>query len=235
MGGCTTMSEWGGPRPGAGRKPKQPGKARVTLSTRVSVQSSEQLRAYAKSAGKPLGEVLDAMVSFIARQPAFMLPAAAEPPDGTTVAPLAGLPPDLLNQAFLDLIPGGVAITDTGLVVRLANPAFHAAVGLAPQTLVGQRLDELFSTTFQQARDACRRALAAGETHVVLCNNASPVSCWEVRVCPVYDPAGVIQGVAVHIGGLDPGVADPDCLHVAVPADPHAIAPGTAEADTPAS
>lgn len=49
----------GGARPGAGRK-KIDAK-RVTLSCRVAPETKAQLAALAKSSGKSLGEVLDAL------------------------------------------------------------------------------------------------------------------------------------------------------------------------------
>lgn len=92
------MPEWGGPRPGAGRKPKQPGSTRVTLSTRISEQSSERLRAYARRSGKALGEVLDEMVTFVDQQPAFEAQAGTGAPAGLW----------LTQPAFIDLLPAAL-------------------------------------------------------------------------------------------------------------------------------
>lgn len=74
------MPEWGGPRPGAGRKPKEPGKSRVSFSTRISMTSSERLRAYARSSGKSLGEVLDQVIAHVASDPTFEATLASSTP-----------------------------------------------------------------------------------------------------------------------------------------------------------
>src|SRR5688500_550215 len=61
----------GGARAGAGRKPKSPGHPRVSLSTRISDESSKQLRAYAAAAGLPMGQALDEMLAFASMRPLF--------------------------------------------------------------------------------------------------------------------------------------------------------------------
>lgn len=76
------MPDWGGPRPGAGRKPKQQGMNRVTFSPRVAAQTSQRLRSYAKRAGLPLSEVVDELVCHVEGDETFMarlLALAGEP------------------------------------------------------------------------------------------------------------------------------------------------------------
>lgn len=87
------MPEWGGPRPGAGRKPKLSGETRVTLSARISQPSLERLHAYARQSGKSLGEILDGLVGFVEGRPGFeeflipadeVQPPSPKPPEAKT-------------------------------------------------------------------------------------------------------------------------------------------------------
>lgn len=183
------MPEWGGTRPGAGRKPKQPGKTRVSLSTRISERSSEQLRAYAKTANKPLGEVLDEMVLFVGEQPGFAerVVAPAEP-----VGPASGP----WTQAFVDLLPGGVAVVDGTLTVRLANPAFLAVAGPLA-VIIGRPLDEVLGGDTVALREAGRLAWSDGLVRTALYGGG------EVRICPMRDAAGGPLGLAVFLASAD--------------------------------
>lgn len=79
------MPEWGGYRPGAGRKPKQPGSYRVSLSTRVSQDTSQWLRERVKHTGRTFGELIDLLVAFAQTDASFELllsgPMACDPPE----------------------------------------------------------------------------------------------------------------------------------------------------------
>jgi PAS domain-containing protein len=65
------MAGRGGARAGAGRKPKNPGHPRVSISTRISDESSRQIKAYAEAAGLPVGQALDEIVAFSSMRPLF--------------------------------------------------------------------------------------------------------------------------------------------------------------------
>jgi hypothetical protein len=72
------MPDWGGQRPGAGRKPKVPGQLRVTLSTRISEASMARLKALSHRENKPLGQLLDEMLLGVDPAGASLAPVTAD-------------------------------------------------------------------------------------------------------------------------------------------------------------
>jgi hypothetical protein len=136
------MPDWGGHRPGAGRKPKEPGKNRVSLSTRVSEKSSRELREYARRTGKSLGEVLDDILAFAASHPAFeAYLAELDSPEESAPAypePAAGLdhgalPAERTRTTVVVTKADGVAAIEVTLAGPEADPSEGAPLsGPAP-------------------------------------------------------------------------------------------------------
>lgn len=182
------MGNWGGPREGAGRKPKEPGQKRVTLSTRISGRSSEHLRAYAERTGKTLSEVLDEMVAYVAGQPAFDdllaelrehdLPASTLQKAESTYERLAQTversqdrleaatqqlaEQEQLLQGLVDTLPGALAYLDGSLVLRLVNASWVHYLGGTAEGFIGRTLYDVFPGLAGQADAPLRRLIAAG-------------------------------------------------------------------------
>lgn len=77
-----TDGNWGGARPGAGRKPRQAGRPRKAISVSVSRDAYEALAGYAERAGKSLSEAADEMLLASAARSPF---APEPPPEGLEV------------------------------------------------------------------------------------------------------------------------------------------------------
>lgn len=182
------MGNWGGPREGAGRKPKEPGQKRVTLSTRISGRSSDHLRAYAERTGKTLSEVLDEMVAYVAGQPAFdellaelrehdvpastlekaetayeTLAQTVERSQGQLEAAAQQLADqEQLLQGLVDTLPGALAYLDGLLVLRLVNASWVDYLGGTAPSFVGRHLFDVFPGLSGQADAPLRQLIAAG-------------------------------------------------------------------------
>jgi hypothetical protein len=183
------MPDWGGPRPGAGRKPKQPGKSRVTLSTRISEDSARQLKAMAERTGKSQGEVLDDMVAFVQQQPAFEA-ALAQPRE---------LPaPNAYVRGLIDQIPGAVAFLDTGMALRLVNEDFRKLLG---DDAVGRSCHDALATCIEGIEPMMESVLAGGPAQRMVCCGLGSYGdrCFEVRLMPVGsgEERGLLMAVAV--------------------------------------
>jgi hypothetical protein len=156
----------------------------VALSTRVSERCSEQLRAYAKRAGRPLGEVLDEMVAFVGDQPAFEdRLAGPNVPEG---------PP--LAQHVIDMLGGGLAVADADLVICLANQAFRDLLGDAGAALVGERLDRLAVAWAAEAGALGREIVSTGRAARRAFDGGLAL-----QGLPLHGPEGATVGVAMYV------------------------------------
>ncbi|MDB5100815.1 MAG: hypothetical protein JWM80_5236 [Cyanobacteria bacterium RYN_339] len=168
------MPDWGGPRPGAGRKPKQPGKSRVTLSTRISEDSARILKAYAERTGKSQGEVLDDMVTFVQSQPGF------EGAHGPVSSPAE---PDAYVRGLIDQMPGAVAFVDARMALRLANDEFRLLMG---NEAVGRSCHDALASCIEGIEPVMESVLAGGPAQRMICCGLGSYGdrCFEVRLMP---------------------------------------------------
>lgn len=219
------MTKWGGPREGAGRKPKEPGQRRVSLSTRISGPNSEALRAYAGRTGKTLSQALDDFVAYAAGQPPFAallndLEAQHAPPN--TIAKLMDAASafddmakrvehseDVLadQQAFIRTLvgqlPGALIVLDEAGQVRLANDAAGRYLGQLPDTLVGRTLQSVLPGLGPEALQAMGEVMAAGGTWRQYglpfpLSGSLPSAHWDVSLSPVTDARGARQGYLAY-------------------------------------
>jgi hypothetical protein len=158
----------GGARTGAGRKPRNPGERRVSLSTRVSPSSSIGLRAYAESAGMSLSEALDEMLAIALQQQLGLACVAAEPQEANPPAEQRLTQELEAQRALLANIirhaPAGILFIDKDLLVRWVNPHYLRL----RQRLEADYLDRLLFEAAPEARELLtpliETVLASGES-----------------------------------------------------------------------
>lgn len=214
------MGHWGGHRPGAGRKPKEPGRTRVSLSTRVSDSSAQRLRALANRTGKTLGQVVDELVAFVATQPAFeTLMAEFDGQDAlpTTVAEAeaaaevfqqvaeqveastAGIDPDRslaseLAGAIINNLPIAVAWADHDQIIRLHNTSWSSICGVQPGDLRGLSLSQALSEVCPGIDIHMSELIRAQEPHRVVIERPGEGGMVEMVFTPVRDGNGDARG-----------------------------------------
>lgn len=200
------MPAWGGQRPGAGRKPKEPGRSRVTLSTRVSDVCYARLKRYAVEAHKSLGEVLDELITFAAERPEFKTALGGEPVE-TTLAivppqPEPGRPTDFSASVgiLMDNLRGSAAYLDDEAVLRLVNQEFQALLGGAEE-LVGKSCHDALAHAIGDIDTIVQGVLAGGPAQRAVCCGLGSFGdrCFELRVIPFGErkPHGLVLSVAV--------------------------------------
>ena len=188
------MPEWGGPRPGAGRKPKEPGKSRVTLSTRISEDSSRRLRAYTERTGKSMGQILDELVAFVDGRPDLRSSFMGDEVSVALVAPstegtLDGTPEPAWGPSLAELvehIPASMAYMDTQSILRLVNAEFKALLGSDGNDLVGRSCQEALAHAIDDIDAVVKDVLSGGPARRVVCLGRGTYGdrCFELRVIP---------------------------------------------------
>lgn len=200
------MPEWGGHRPGAGRKPKEPGRSRVTLSTRVSDACYARLKRYAADTRKSLGEVLDELIAFASDHPEFDAALVGEPVETS----LAIVPPPPEGGRTTDFgaavgilmenLRGSAAYLDGKLVVRMVNQEFQALLGGADE-LVGKSCHDALAHCIGDIDTIVQGVLAGGPAQRAICCGLGSFGdrCFELRVIPFGEPTtrGLVLSVAV--------------------------------------
>jgi hypothetical protein len=203
------MPEWGGHRPGAGRKPKEPGRSRVTLSTRVSDACYARLKRYATDTHKSLGEVLDELIAFASDHPEFEAILAGEPVEATLaiVPPQPDQPEPVRPVDFaatvgilMDNLRGSAAFLDREAILRLVNQEFQTLLG-GQEDLIGKSCHDALAHAIGDIDTIVQGVLAGGPAQRAVCCGLGSFGdrCFELRVVPFGEPAsrGVVLSVAV--------------------------------------